>query len=332
MEINKNLSIVIPTYNRADFLDYSLEVHIPMLKEYGIEIAIFDNASTDNTQEIVSKWMKEYDYLTYHKNETNIGPDANFEKALKYPQSDYIWLLGDTSKIEMDALKCIMGQINHKYDLIVINDNNRVKNVKNVVYNDANKLLRELGWHMTQMSVLIFSKQLINSAAFSRYYDTNFIQTGIIFEYLANYETINVKWLSEYSINLLKKAGLVKNSWQSQTFEIWIIRWSNFILSLPPLYAIDNKLYTIKLHNNITGLFNIRNLILLRSQNYYNLQKFFKFFKYFHLSIGKMSIIKLMFVGMIPRFMIILLFNIIKNKKISFYINLSDNNKFLIDN
>ena len=72
MEINKKLSIVIPTYNRADFLDYSLEIHIPMLKEYGIEIAIFDNASTDNTQEIVSKWMKEYDYLTYHKNETNI--------------------------------------------------------------------------------------------------------------------------------------------------------------------------------------------------------------------------------------------------------------------
>lgn len=70
MEINKNLSIVIPTYNRADFLDYSLEVYIPMLKEYGIEIAIFDNASTDNTYEIVSKWIKEYDYLTYHKNET----------------------------------------------------------------------------------------------------------------------------------------------------------------------------------------------------------------------------------------------------------------------
>lgn len=36
--MNKNtlLSIVIPTYNRAEFLDYSLEVHIPLLKKFGI--------------------------------------------------------------------------------------------------------------------------------------------------------------------------------------------------------------------------------------------------------------------------------------------------------
>ena len=99
MEINKKLSIVIPTYNRADFLDYSLEIHIPMLKEYGIEIAIFDNASTDNTEKVVSKWMEEYPYLSYHRSETNIGPDANFERALKYPDTEYIWLLGDTYEI-----------------------------------------------------------------------------------------------------------------------------------------------------------------------------------------------------------------------------------------
>ena len=42
IEINKKLSIVIPTYNRASFLDYSLETHIPLAKEYNISIYIFD--------------------------------------------------------------------------------------------------------------------------------------------------------------------------------------------------------------------------------------------------------------------------------------------------
>ncbi|MBV5277921.1 MAG: glycosyltransferase family 2 protein [Campylobacteraceae bacterium] len=111
MEQNKQLSIVIPTYNRADFLDYSLEVHIPLLEKYNIQIFISDNASTDNTREIVSKWMKEYKFLSYYQNETNIGPDANFEKALKLPDTEYIWLLSDTYQIPDDGISYLLSTI-----------------------------------------------------------------------------------------------------------------------------------------------------------------------------------------------------------------------------
>ena len=58
MESNKQLSIVIPTYNRADFLDYSLKLHIPIVKKYNICIYISDNASTDNTKEVINKLVK----------------------------------------------------------------------------------------------------------------------------------------------------------------------------------------------------------------------------------------------------------------------------------
>ena len=77
-KINNNLSIVIPTYNRADFLDYSLEIHIPLAKKYNVPIYIVDNASTDNTGEIVNKWMCEYVFLFYSRNKKNLGPDLNF--------------------------------------------------------------------------------------------------------------------------------------------------------------------------------------------------------------------------------------------------------------
>ena len=33
---NNLVSILIPTYNRADFLDYSLGIHIPMIEKYNI--------------------------------------------------------------------------------------------------------------------------------------------------------------------------------------------------------------------------------------------------------------------------------------------------------
>lgn len=66
--------------------------------------------------------MKEYKFLSYHKNETNIGPDANFEKALKYPKSDYIWLLGDTYMLTKDGMHYFLEQIkSKKYDAFVFN-------------------------------------------------------------------------------------------------------------------------------------------------------------------------------------------------------------------
>lgn len=315
MELNKQLSIVIPTYNRADFLDYSLDVHIPMVKEYNIEICIFDNASTDNTQEVVSKWMKEYKFLSYHKNETNIGPDANFEKALKYPQSDYVWLLGDSSFIEFNSFQSVILCLDNNYDLIVLNNQNRVKNIQSSIITDSNILLKQLGWHMTQMSILVYSKCMLENASFSRYYDTNFIQTGIIFEYLSNKTNISVNWLKECSVNIIKKDGLIKNSWQAQTFEIWIIRWANFILSLPPSYTIENKLYTIRKHHKITNLFAIKNMILLRSQNYFNIEILLRYNKFFFLSLNKYSFLKLLFIALLPQNILKLLVKIVRNAK-----------------
>ena len=51
------LTVAIPTYNRSFFLDNNLK---QLLKEYdnNFELIIQDNASTDNTQEIVEKYIK----------------------------------------------------------------------------------------------------------------------------------------------------------------------------------------------------------------------------------------------------------------------------------
>ena len=64
MQANPLLSIVIPTYNRADFLDYCLKVHIPLAKAHNIQIIISDNASTDATKKIVQKRMEEYPLIS----------------------------------------------------------------------------------------------------------------------------------------------------------------------------------------------------------------------------------------------------------------------------
>ena len=152
---NIRLSIVIPTYNRADFLDLSLEAHIPLVRQFDIAIYIVDNASTDNTSEIVSKWMNEYEYLFLSRNKKNIGPDLNFEIALKSPKTEYIWLLGDTSEIKKEVLEKVIQLSKEDYDLILLNSEKRVSDIRSKLIQDKKVLLSSLGWHMTDMSTLI---------------------------------------------------------------------------------------------------------------------------------------------------------------------------------
>ena len=301
---NQFISIVIPTYERADFLDYCLEVHIPMMKEYNIEICIFDNASTDHTEEIVSKWMKEYPYLSYHKNEINIGPDANFERALKCPDTEYVWLLGDTYQLPKDGISYLLELIkNKKYDAIVFNLVNNLKLPTND-YNDSNLLLHDLGALMTCLSCLVFSKELIKRANFSRYYHSSFIQTGIIFEYIADKDFL-IHWGQTESISGLKHPTLAKTNWSHtlKAFEIGCEDWTNFVMSLPPSYKLANKMKCIMDFGKVSSLFTLKNLVMLRIANLLNFRVFCKYKELFRFTID-FPVFLIFLISITPRFIL----------------------------
>jgi len=56
MQTDKPLvSIIIPTYNRANYLEKAIESVLKQTYE-NIEIIVSDNASTDNTMEVMQKY------------------------------------------------------------------------------------------------------------------------------------------------------------------------------------------------------------------------------------------------------------------------------------
>lgn len=317
MQANPLLSIVIPTYNRADFLDYCLEVHIPLVKAHNIQIFISDNASTDATKEIVQKRMEEYPLISYHCNEINIGGDENFERALKYPETEYVWLLGDTYQIPLEGIDYVLDLIskNHeKYDAIVVNFVRRVSGIPQQDYSDQNQLLSDLGLHMTCLSSLIYNSRLIAHGNFVRYHNTNFIQIGVIFEYIANKDFL-VHWAETISVQGISIKGLVKKSWLNQTFEIWAKRWPNFIFSLPPSYTLEIKLKCIKDLGLKSGIFNFRYLLYLRIINILNYKTYKQYSHLFPLTI-KYPNLRILLIALLPRGPLLLLYKSYKTFKI----------------
>lgn len=84
------ISIVIPTFNRANYLEETLSSALAQDYE-DLEIVVSDNASSDNTAEVVKLFLKN-PKVRYFKNIENIGMVRNWRKAV-FERSTGEWFL-----------------------------------------------------------------------------------------------------------------------------------------------------------------------------------------------------------------------------------------------
>lgn len=85
-------SIVIPTFNRAEYLKRAITC-ILMQKFKRYELIICDNDSQDNTKKIVESFKDKK--IRYFKNKTNIGWINNLKRGVSLARGEYIILHGD---------------------------------------------------------------------------------------------------------------------------------------------------------------------------------------------------------------------------------------------
>lgn len=114
------LTILIPTYNRSDFLYKNVTSLFEMIREKSLEqciiISISNNASTDNTKEILRKLEREAGnvQLQVNHNENNIGISKNLMGLLEHVETEFAMVLGDDDFIEPDYLYEIMYALSDK--------------------------------------------------------------------------------------------------------------------------------------------------------------------------------------------------------------------------
>ncbi len=79
------LSIIIPAYNEAKNLPKTIGTMRNILKNYGLEIIVVDDGSTDNTKEVAERLnIKVISYSP------NAGKGKAFRKAIPYITNDYV--------------------------------------------------------------------------------------------------------------------------------------------------------------------------------------------------------------------------------------------------
>jgi len=85
------VSVLIPTYNSAQYLEEAIEsVLAQTFKNF--ELIIMDDASTDDTREKVKPYLRDQ-RVSYHRNSSNLGLPGNWNKCLSIAKGSYIKFL-----------------------------------------------------------------------------------------------------------------------------------------------------------------------------------------------------------------------------------------------
>lgn len=111
-----SFSIVVPTYNRADYLNELLESLNNQTYDK-FEVLICDDGSTDHTLQVVEKYQTKLD-IKYFYNENSGGPAAPRNLGIKKSRFNWLCFLDSDDKWESNKLEVLVKYIgNSSYDI-----------------------------------------------------------------------------------------------------------------------------------------------------------------------------------------------------------------------
>ena len=116
--IEEKIEIMIPTYNRASYLNKTLNslLNSPFKD---CKITVRDNASPDDTPLICEKYANKFKNMVIIRNNKNIGGDGNIIRCYEEATKDYVWVLADNDLLNFDDCDDFIEAIeSDKYGLI----------------------------------------------------------------------------------------------------------------------------------------------------------------------------------------------------------------------
>ena len=230
--MQKNLfTIAIPTYNRAKYLQECL-LHITNqlnIQNQEIDIIVSDNCSTDNTQEVVEKFIQLGYTINYIKNEINKGADFNIAQCYQLAKTQFVLALGDDDYFLKNSIKTILEiiQNNKKCGVIHIHGltNNKDKNLF-TEYTNAINFIEKINYWITFISGNIINKKYCKSNDFSKFQGSSLNQIYVIFICLFNAPN-NI-----YINKRMLDGGNDKSECSYDLFEVFGVNFNTILLEI----------------------------------------------------------------------------------------------------
>ncbi len=168
------LTIAVPTYNRATLLCRLLSTLFEQIgADSRVELIVSDNASTDNTPEVVQSFRDCGKSFRSIRNSENIGPDRNILQCFEAANGKYVWIFGDDDMLEPGGLATVLTYMSaDEYDLIYVSakgyrgkyvPKTRVSSKGGEVFNRPEEFARRLHVMFTFISANIVNRDRVSA-------------------------------------------------------------------------------------------------------------------------------------------------------------------------
>lgn len=241
--MNFDLSICIPTLNRATFIGETLDSIVSQI-DARTEIVIVDGGSRDGTKKIVESYQARFPQIRYclsplsTAGPSNSGFDKDCNLAVELSQGRYCWLMTDDDLLLPGAVQEVLEAIKLAYSLIIVS-----VEIKNVDLTrtftarrpdlEANRSFAPQEWqsfaeltarHLTFVGALIINRQLWLSRDRTKYFGTGFVHLGVIFDQPVVGNSLLIA-------KPLVTIRLGNAQWTSRAFQIWMFGWPKLMWS-----------------------------------------------------------------------------------------------------
>lgn len=187
------LSICIPTYNRCEVLKMALQSLVSDAA-FGasdeIEIIISDNHSTDQTEAVAMAFVTAYPgRIFYHCNESNIGAEANYERALSHGRGEFLRLHNDylfTRPGSFTEILKIVRTVQQEKPVVFLTNGNRPGRPILEICENFDQFLQSVSYYATWIAGFgIWREQFQKIQNFSAQAHTKLVQVDVLFRLLA---------------------------------------------------------------------------------------------------------------------------------------------------
>ena len=264
-----SVQILIPTYNRANYLHRAIGSCLS--QSYGnLQILISDNASSDSTQSVCDSYAKSFPgKIKYFRNDKNVGMTANWVRLLyEHSDSDYCLLLSDDDELidcnyiskVVNAFVESKGNISLVFgNTLLLDESNKNESRCSIISHDWPKLINfnqlMRGWR--QGSKSSFGNHIILSGAvFDRKLalDVDAFKSGLLSADFELWWSLLSRGTSACYLNTVASSYAIHNSNEATrtkyNFEDWIRNYNCYLSPLrhlPPSVRLHYRHHLLRI-------------------------------------------------------------------------------------
>lgn len=106
--MEKDVTVIIPSYNRAHLLEKTIPSYIQPEVD---ELILVDDCSTDATKNVVEELQKKYPQIRYIRNEKNSKQTFSKNSGIKNASTEYVYFGDDDSVLAEGSIKNLLNVV-----------------------------------------------------------------------------------------------------------------------------------------------------------------------------------------------------------------------------